>query len=1397
MITKSETVEGLKHVFDGRIELMDCGVITGWVIDKTDPKRLVTLRILVAEEPVAAVVANKTRNDIQAAFGGTGRNGFEIRLPLALCNAPVHSVKVLPDRSDEPLKLLAKLLQDPERRFGIAGQPHRDYNSAPVYVPALCGRRAIADTATLKPQIALIVLNRNGAFHLEQLFSSFRASNTYRNFKFIVIDHGSHDGSAATLEKWSQYLPIAYYQRGYNHSFSESNNLGVHLAADAEFIVFINNDIEFVQDILGPMSAYFTDQSIGGVGVQLLRKLADAKSVLPETHHLGISIDTTATDRPYMPYELPPTRAHSLLRVSAWDTPAVTAALLMIRRSDACAVGGFDEGYFYGYEDVDLCLLIRSRLKKRLICANELVALHAVGATRSGVTPTDTARSSANAHRLAHRTAAYVRSVKRDAALGREPNLLGAPMRMAFAVTSTDFAGVSGDYFTAHELGESIQNKFGWEVWYLEPGQWYEAAAFDIVIAMRHDFDPGKFRTLNPYTVCIAWARNWFDVWLKNARRFDQVWAASQRAADIFALALKTSVPVIRLATNATRFNNGTKRDHLNADYCFTGSYFKADRQIIRDCDPRSLPYKFAVFGHNWDQVPQFSGYWRGALNYLQMPDLYASTKIVIDDANHTTISWGSVNSRVFDALASRALVITNGELGGREVFGGKLPVYRNASELAQLLATYLGDDENRTRLVGELNEIVLHHHTYNHRAEEAVAAIRDAIGKRLRTSIQLIAGSERLARDQGDRLRGMLNQLENFFVRAERSRAEIENISRLADDVCVLVVGDGQRISHLPKLRHQTHVLIDLTSPGIIAQQDYAAFDIVASASAENARVAERANVKRVISLDYSGRRQPGNGSWGELWSALSPKMGELGEAVTKVASDKSAVPLSECFTEVRTEQLPRIPLPYKIVPSVQVRFFPDYRPTNPYQQLLYSEFKVEDVKPGSLDQCIGMMKDSSTTRGSVIFHLHWTSVVIGTPKSRSEAEARVASFLHKLTNFRDLGGRLFWTIHNKISHESEYADLERFLCAELCKQAEKIHVHSLKTLELVSGLYSVPATKVLIAEHGNYIVDSIPNTTTSKDARIRLGLPLDATVFLFFGQVRGYKGIDNLISAFEELSKLHPDAWLVVAGQPYRLDGESYLKTISRNNRIICRFEFIDSTEIQLYMNASDAVVLPYRDVLTSGSVLLAFSFGIPVIVPAIGLLTEIVSHGVNGVVYDLRESNLLVALQSYFKLSKAERNLYSAAALLRAKAFPWRPTSGAILREMAMPVYGFERATVKAGRGPRSFHIRRVKSKISSPTVGTIVLHYSGIDDTIRCVSALRAQVGVNQEIIVVSSSETPHDAIALSRIFLDTTVVQMESNLGYAGGNNLGLLLAREAACEWFWIVNPDTAVDPRF
>jgi hypothetical protein len=114
---------------------------------------------------------------------------------------------------------------------------------------------------------------------------------------------------------------------------------------------------------------------------------------------------------------------------------------------------------------------------------------------------------------------------------------------------------------------------------------------------------------------------------------------------------------------------------------------------------------------------------------------IYKCLKIIVDDANHVTEPWGSINSRVYDAIAAGALPVTNGKLGASEICGGIIPVYQTMDELASLLNEYLLNDDKRKTLVKQLRDCILEQHTYRHRAVE--------LSKVLSSQFSIILGSE------------------------------------------------------------------------------------------------------------------------------------------------------------------------------------------------------------------------------------------------------------------------------------------------------------------------------------------------------------------------------------------------------------------------------------------------------------------------------------------------------------------------------------------------------------------------------------------------------------------------------------------------------------------------------
>jgi GT2 family glycosyltransferase/2-polyprenyl-3-methyl-5-hydroxy-6-metoxy-1,4-benzoquinol methylase len=183
----------------------------------------------------------------------------------------------------------------------------------------------------------------------------------------IVVDNGSTDDTAAVLA--SAPPPVRVLRNAANLGFARASNQGAR-AARGELLVFLNNDTEPEPGWLQALRAAAAEPGVGLVGARLL---------YPGTRriqHAGLALN---------PGGVP----DHLWRHAPEDDPRageprdldmVTGACLAIRRELFLALGGFDEGYRNGCEDVDLCLAVRAR-GLRVRYEPRAVLLHHEGAT--------------------------------------------------------------------------------------------------------------------------------------------------------------------------------------------------------------------------------------------------------------------------------------------------------------------------------------------------------------------------------------------------------------------------------------------------------------------------------------------------------------------------------------------------------------------------------------------------------------------------------------------------------------------------------------------------------------------------------------------------------------------------------------------------------------------------------------------------------------------------------------------------------------------------------------------------------------------------------------------------------------------------------------------------------
>lgn len=293
-----------------------------------------------------------------------------------------------------------------------------------------------------------------------------------------------------------------------------------------------------------------------------------------------------------------------------------------------------------------------------------------------------------------------------------------------------------------------------------------------------------------------------------------------------------------------------------------------------------------------------------------------------------------------------------------------------------------------------------------------------------------------------------------------------------------------------------------------------------------------------------------------------------------------------------------------------LSIIFSPFFSDHNPYQNQLSNSLERLGVQVSSDYGKIFLPMAVQRSKAKLV-HLHWLHRVTKASNIRHSL-LKVLKFSLGIALLKVLGIKIIWTVHNLQDHERTYPRLDKYCNFLTAKTADVIITHSQTSQQIVASTFNLAnrQDKLFVIPHGHYI-NYYPNRLAQETARKRLGLPESATVFLFFGLLRAYKGIPELIEAFESL-QADNDIYLVIAGQAkdQRLTEQLNIQTVN-NPKIKLFPQFIPDNEIQVFMNACDVVVLPYRNLLTSGSVVLAMSFSKACIAPQLGCLNEILDE------------------------------------------------------------------------------------------------------------------------------------------------------------------------------------------
>jgi GT2 family glycosyltransferase len=192
------------------------------------------------------------------------------------------------------------------------------------------------------------------------------------DFEWILVDDGSTDGTRAFLPQWAASRPFCrVVLNPQNMGYARSNNLGASMATGTH-LLFLNNDTELSPGWLEPMmQAYrrLRHRRPGIVG-NVQRRIGDGR-----IDHAGVYINSRAK-----PDHLSVEPVQAFPQLEYCERTAATGACILVPAQVFREVGGFDEVFLNGGEDMDLNFKVRAA-GYRVFVANRSVIGHHVSAS--------------------------------------------------------------------------------------------------------------------------------------------------------------------------------------------------------------------------------------------------------------------------------------------------------------------------------------------------------------------------------------------------------------------------------------------------------------------------------------------------------------------------------------------------------------------------------------------------------------------------------------------------------------------------------------------------------------------------------------------------------------------------------------------------------------------------------------------------------------------------------------------------------------------------------------------------------------------------------------------------------------------------------------------------------
>ena len=295
---------------------------------------------------------------------------------------------------------------------------------------------------------------------------------------------------------------------------------------------------------------------------------------------------------------------------------------------------------------------------------------------------------------------------------------------------------------------------------------------------------------------------------------------------------------------------------------------------------------------------------------------------------------------------------------------------------------------------------------------------------------------------------------------------------------------------------------------------------------------------------------------------------------------------------------------------------------------------------------------KDQLLTKSYDIINIHWPELI---PVQGEEEQSKLGEFLIEAKG----PARIAFTVHNLLPHGGKPEGSGQKLYDNLISMSDTFIHFSASARDIFIAEYGKllkPGSTHQIIMHGNYTF--LPDTVTRTQAREKLSIAAHKQVYLSFGAHRSIREITLLLSALVQARV--KGKMLIVAGRiefgGRRHPGRYLLKRFFRllHSANLVRFYGggIAHDEIQHFLRASDALIIPRFHTLNSGNLYLGLTFGVPVIAPDYATCLDVCNATGNFLYETGSPASLAAAMKRVSALNPAERRRLQSANKAFAK-------------------------------------------------------------------------------------------------------------------------------------------------